>query len=339
MPAERHLWLMVGLGALWLSPACRDTAFVCSSDDQCLREGEAGVCQPDGWCSFADPVCSSGQRYAKHAGDGLARSCVPESDDSTTGVASGSSSSADVTTSDPSTTSSGSSTTSSGSSTTSSGSSTTWGPGDPSSSGAASSTDEGSTSAGPEPCSLVEDFAVGEFANPWVVGGPLDLTFVDGMVGWQLVSSMEAAYGWAYTDPLDLTGRSVEVEVGAPPPAAGNAQLMVELQTPAISYLTVLEGAGLFARAADNDDGSWVVLGSETYDHAQTLRLRMTEVDGVLLWEYSNDDDDDDWNVLASASISRGFDVEHVNVALVAGTWTLEDEVGFVGFSSLAICP
>jgi hypothetical protein len=44
-------------------------------DGQC-DDGATGVCEPTGFCSYADPACAGGQRYADHAGDGLSGQCV-----------------------------------------------------------------------------------------------------------------------------------------------------------------------------------------------------------------------------------------------------------------------
>jgi hypothetical protein len=55
--------------------------FGCGGDEQCVEEGRAGACESTGFCSFPDPSCPSGRRYGVHAGDGLARSCVPEMPD------------------------------------------------------------------------------------------------------------------------------------------------------------------------------------------------------------------------------------------------------------------
>ncbi len=52
--------------------------FQCVSDTQC---GD-GQCQPDGFCSFPDGECESGQRYGEFAREGLARQCVPASETS-----------------------------------------------------------------------------------------------------------------------------------------------------------------------------------------------------------------------------------------------------------------
>jgi hypothetical protein len=49
--------------------------FHCLMDEQC-DDGATGQCEPTGFCSYADPACPGGQRYADHAGDGLSGQCV-----------------------------------------------------------------------------------------------------------------------------------------------------------------------------------------------------------------------------------------------------------------------
>lgn len=41
-----------------------------------MRSGVNGVCEPQGFCSFADPGCPGGQRFDTSAGNGLANACV-----------------------------------------------------------------------------------------------------------------------------------------------------------------------------------------------------------------------------------------------------------------------
>lgn len=50
----------------------RKTEFQCSDDSAC---GTAGRCETTGFCSFADPDCSSGRRYDQSAGS-LAGQCT-----------------------------------------------------------------------------------------------------------------------------------------------------------------------------------------------------------------------------------------------------------------------
>lgn len=83
-------WLLVGLvvgGALG-AQACQSASFACTSSDECESQGAIGVCQPNGYCSFPDAGCLSGQRYGDHAGGGFAGMCVTPSTatgDGTTG--------------------------------------------------------------------------------------------------------------------------------------------------------------------------------------------------------------------------------------------------------------
>jgi hypothetical protein len=51
-------------------------AFLCESDESCRRGGTSGLCQANGYCSFPDAACPSGQRYGEYVGDALAGTCV-----------------------------------------------------------------------------------------------------------------------------------------------------------------------------------------------------------------------------------------------------------------------
>lgn len=53
-------------------------AFVCASAEQCQAQGRAGLCEANGFCSYADSDCDSGWRYGSAAGDGLGDFCVGE---------------------------------------------------------------------------------------------------------------------------------------------------------------------------------------------------------------------------------------------------------------------
>lgn len=76
---------------------CGDAgAFECDEDAEC----SIGLCQPNGYCSFDEPNCPSGQIYGNHAPDGLAGICVPPPGEMTegtptTGVGTGAGSSGD----------------------------------------------------------------------------------------------------------------------------------------------------------------------------------------------------------------------------------------------------
>jgi hypothetical protein len=51
-------------------------SFLCSTDGQCVRGSERGVCRA-GACAFDDPGCASELRYDRTAGGGNAGLCVP----------------------------------------------------------------------------------------------------------------------------------------------------------------------------------------------------------------------------------------------------------------------
>jgi len=42
--------------------------FACTSDIDCTRSGVQGACEPVGYCSFPDPDCDDGRRYADYSG-------------------------------------------------------------------------------------------------------------------------------------------------------------------------------------------------------------------------------------------------------------------------------
>lgn len=70
--------------------------FVCESADEC---GARGSCEPNGGCSFPDPSCDSGRRFAPHTPSG--GECVAPSDGSTSSSTSTSTSTASSETLDP----------------------------------------------------------------------------------------------------------------------------------------------------------------------------------------------------------------------------------------------
>lgn len=69
-----------------LTTGCQASAvFQCEADEQCALDGGDGSCQPNGYCSFGDSTCPSGQRYGDQAPGGLAGLCVePLPDDTQT---------------------------------------------------------------------------------------------------------------------------------------------------------------------------------------------------------------------------------------------------------------
>lgn len=66
----------MGLVAVTGTACGSSNLFQCQSNDQCTLEGDAGVCQDNGFCSFPDTDCASGVRYGGSAPPGLAGMCV-----------------------------------------------------------------------------------------------------------------------------------------------------------------------------------------------------------------------------------------------------------------------
>lgn len=76
--------------------------FACTESSQCTLDGIRGTCEDNGFCSFPDGDCESGQRYGAHASSELVDRCVPDAgasgggttttgvvDDASTGAVSG----------------------------------------------------------------------------------------------------------------------------------------------------------------------------------------------------------------------------------------------------------
>lgn len=57
-----------------LQVSCQTSAFTCTSDESC----GGGQCELNGYCSFPDEDCESGQRFGEFAGGGVAGQCVGE---------------------------------------------------------------------------------------------------------------------------------------------------------------------------------------------------------------------------------------------------------------------
>jgi hypothetical protein len=55
----------------------RATTFQCQTDAQCTSGGVQGVCEANGFCSFPDPACMSGQRYGSLSGSAAGECVTP----------------------------------------------------------------------------------------------------------------------------------------------------------------------------------------------------------------------------------------------------------------------
>ncbi len=64
---------------LFASAGCEsfEIPFVCAKNAQCVEGHTEGTCEPTGSCSFPEPACPSGRRYAKFSVDRFSGHCVP----------------------------------------------------------------------------------------------------------------------------------------------------------------------------------------------------------------------------------------------------------------------
>jgi hypothetical protein len=75
LSAHRHALVALAAVALGKLACIRGGAFTCSASAECVSGDLAGVCQPEGVCSFPDATCASGQRFGELAGS-LSNTCV-----------------------------------------------------------------------------------------------------------------------------------------------------------------------------------------------------------------------------------------------------------------------
>ncbi len=66
----------------WVAFACAlaacaqsDPDFLCGVDDNCVRDGQPGRCEPEGFCTFEDAACGGGRRFTEHSGE-LSNQCL-----------------------------------------------------------------------------------------------------------------------------------------------------------------------------------------------------------------------------------------------------------------------
>ncbi len=64
------------LTALLATSCTNVSTFICAESTDCMDGSFSGTCQPNGYCSFDDDDCPSGQRYGDLAAGDLAGQCV-----------------------------------------------------------------------------------------------------------------------------------------------------------------------------------------------------------------------------------------------------------------------
>ncbi len=314
-----------------------------------MAAGAVGTCQPNGYCSFPDAECPSGQRYGELAGGGFAGLCVEETGTGSGGLPGTTSQSGDSTTGtmttlavDDGSTSEGSTgpqpMTTSGAGTT--GESTTTG-GSTGETTAASESDGGSTagssSTGVEPaCEVSGDaFDDGVIAPEWMVvlpglmnesGDNLTLTITsDSTDGYPQIRRMPV--------PWDLSEGYLRMEVGAAPSQTG-AQLWIGLfdsDLGAMSFI-IQDGQLLGEYAPGFMDG--VNLAAEPYDADAHRWIGIRFSAGQVYFEVSPDGVD--WSQIADADLP--FSVASVVPVITAGNYEFLPVPELVSVETFEMC-
>ncbi len=87
-PAGRTAAVMLlGFALAPMVPACEPAWFACEHDDDCRGGGTAGVCEAQGFCSFASDRCASGRAWGGRTPPSLAGQCLPRAPFEDTGSA------------------------------------------------------------------------------------------------------------------------------------------------------------------------------------------------------------------------------------------------------------
>ncbi len=227
--------------------ACSDPTFQCATQEDC----SGGVCQPTGYCSFADDDCASHQRYGEHAAPDYAGTCVggETTSSGTTMVASTESAS------------------------TSSSSSTTTLP------ESSSSSDDGPPPDLPpsDECADLE-FDVVPLPGWNAFSENSTASITDGRLVLDLPPVGAGSAGVERTS-MTVAGRSFEVEVLTVPDPGTEARLGLTLQGVVSTYSIHYQRGSLFA-TVDAGDGE-TELATQPLEDPVGLRMRIVVDDGI----------------------------------------------------------
>lgn len=316
--------------------ACGASAFICEDDAACRFGTGAGVCQSDGYCSFPDDTCASGQRYGEHAGDGKERECVAIDDAPTEGDTGATTTGASSPVSASNATG-GSTDDGEGEGDTDT--STTRGPTtdpttDPTGPTASSS---GETTEGPPLDCSIDD----EFEGPaldmavwgsWGSENGVTVVQTDGVVRFTIGTGDTGIGGLITVPAIGVAESVVTVTVGAPPD-----------QSTTVEQSFIMQGSGGSVRVVLNDgivqvvvvDGpSSIVPYSESHDVQPGDRFRFTFAGGDVIVDM--DLGRASWNELHSGV--PPFDLEEVQV--VARALSYEDlaQPSSVEVEAISVC-
>jgi hypothetical protein len=329
MVAMRRVGTTIVLfGVGWAASACGSSVFVCSSDEQCQGGAGPGVCQPEGYCSFPDERCPSGQRFGDAAPAGVANACVDPVDGTSSGP--GPQSSDGVEPPDPSGMQSGSTTTpvAEGSTTMSVAEGSTTGPGPEPTAGMDA---ESSTTAPVETCTpeIIDPFDGPELLPMWspFVGPGMELYLDGGRLVFTLAATPDYVVSGTSLYVDSLVGGAARVlisELNDPllPMGAG-----IGLGNDVCQLQLALVDGELDALLWDEQQEVITLLANELEWLAPIwLQLRQDEA-GEVHFEWSPNAED--WNELFAGSFPECGNLQtEVVVELNVGGLLARDEAG-----------
>lgn len=273
-----------------------------------MAQGAFGMCQANGYCSFPDAECPSGQRYGELAGGGFAGLCV-EDEAGTTGAPSVSTST-DGASSGP-----GDASTLGADSATTAGTHTSSGPaasssdGDDTNTSSDGDTSSESTTTGPSlNCSISsDDFEDGTIDQNWMVVLSDFIVEQDGALQITLSGSGTDGYPQLrrFPVPWDMNEGYIRVEVTVPPPIA-SAQMYIEMFDVDFGTIRFIMTDGDLEAQYAPDFGAPVVIESTLYDEEEHAWLQMRLEDGMLYYETSTDGSS--WQLFAESKIPLPVD-------------------------------
>ncbi|MCH9687010.1 MAG: hypothetical protein K0V04_36580 [Deltaproteobacteria bacterium] len=308
-----HHFVRLAVGCL-LPVACACTGsqvYQCEADVGCALDGSAGVCQPNGYCSFDDPSCDSGQRYGEYAPQAVAQTCVPIVEDT------------DDPSSDVTTTHAGSTGPSVDSGSVLTGSSSDDGrpPPPPATTGDSSSTGSATSAAdtGPPPCSVfADDFEDGVIDPLWNVAQPENSTEIRGQL---MMSNTPAnttdATGIQLFD-VDVSAATIAVELGILPtdPVSQISLILLTRQLHRMSMVVSPTTLGLRQGAASQDEDTLLAVPFDPIDHRW---LRFETAEPMISFQASPDGLV--WTNLLTVDMPAGWSLVQGRVDILTTNW------------------
>lgn len=312
-----------------------DSSFQCSSSnaEDC---GNAGFCEPTGFCSFEDAGCPSGRRYGDLA-ESLSNQCVPleTGTESTTESAGTLPTGTETTTSTTGIEPSGGGASSTGAELTTMSGASTDASADGTTAGDTDATTSDETTTGEIGMCQLETFDELPGKPNWFNFGGVDVA--DGELLLDVDPPAEANAGFRTALPLDLTGGSFTVVLTELPElavATASVNIVDEIfKNEASLGFGVIDGV---LRAERGDGMSTITLQSEAIPEGAfpvTLRIEVT-AEAVVMTASSEgetpflawDEELPDW-------------LDDVYVSISAGNPVGDPTLGVLSFDSLELCP